>query len=395
MLNRRATLTGIAALPFLPNPAYAGPRSPSGYLITRWAQDPWAFGSYSHIAKGATPRDRVALRKPLGDTVFFAGEAAHSDYPSTVHGALLSGRDVAAKVQDTGAKRIAIIGAGFAGLGAAHWLTNNGSDDVTVFEARNRIGGRVWTNTDLGMPLDLGGSWIHGVRNNPLTEIADALGVKRHRTNYTEAIIIKPGAKRSLRMPNWMDDVWVRQEYGADPDWLSPQAEEEGDYYRGHDVLFQNGYASLLPGLKGAYETRLNTPVTQIDWGDGFTINGADTFDAVIVTVPLGVLKAGKINFSPALPKSKTKAIQRLGMGVLDKLYLRFDQVFWDADVEWLVYSTPEPNGYPTWLNLYRHTGHPVLMAFAGGSAAHRRAAKSDAEILKGAEDALENMYPS
>lgn len=54
----------------------------------------------------------------------------------------------------------------------------------------------------------------------------------------------------------------------------------------------------------------------------------------MIVTVPLGVLKAGDIKFVPALPKSKLGAIDRLGDGLMDKLALEFDEVFWDPSVD-------------------------------------------------------------
>ena len=72
-----------------------------------------------------------------------------------------------------------VIGAGMAGLGAARTLSESGAQ-VTVFEARDRIGGRVWTSRLWpGLPLDLGASWIHGARGNPLTALADSAGARR------------------------------------------------------------------------------------------------------------------------------------------------------------------------------------------------------------------------
>ena len=53
---------------------------------------------------------------------------------------------------------------------------------MTIYEARDRIGGRVWTDRAWGLPVDLGASWIHGVRRNPLTALADAAGLKRVAT---------------------------------------------------------------------------------------------------------------------------------------------------------------------------------------------------------------------
>lgn len=62
--------------------------------------------------------------------------------------------------------------------------------------------------------------------------------------------------------------------------------------------------------------------------------------DKVIVTVPLGVLKAQKITFTPPLATSKTDAISRLDMGVMEKLWLEFPSAFWTKDLnsDWIDY---------------------------------------------------------
>lgn len=60
-------------------------------------------------------------------------------------------------------ERVVVVGAGMAGLSAARRLADNGVS-VTVVEARQRIGGRTWTDTSLGLPIDLGGAWIQAPR---------------------------------------------------------------------------------------------------------------------------------------------------------------------------------------------------------------------------------------
>ena len=75
-----------------------------------------------------------------------------------------------------GPERVIVVGAGMAGLVAARLLHDSGFA-VTVLEARDRLGGRTWTDDSLGAPLDLGGSWVHGVAGNPLTLWCEKLGV--------------------------------------------------------------------------------------------------------------------------------------------------------------------------------------------------------------------------
>src|ERR1700758_2136320 len=92
-----------------------------------------------------------------------------------------------------GIKPVLIIGAGMAGLGAARNLADAGWP-VRVIEARDRIGGRVYTARDLGVPLDMGASWIHGTTDNPLTELATKAQIETVPTNYFSVnVTVAPG----------------------------------------------------------------------------------------------------------------------------------------------------------------------------------------------------------
>src|SRR5258707_15664788 len=73
-------------------------------------------------------------------------------------------------------ERVIVVGAGMAGLVAARLLHDSGFA-VTVLEARDRLGGRTWTDDSLGAPLDLGGSWVHGIDGNPLALWCGKLGI--------------------------------------------------------------------------------------------------------------------------------------------------------------------------------------------------------------------------
>ncbi len=77
-------------------------------------------------------------------------------------------------------ERVVVVGAGMSGLVAARLLHDSGFA-VTVLEARKRIGGRTWTDDSLGAPLDLGGSWVHGVDGNPLALWCGKLGIGARR----------------------------------------------------------------------------------------------------------------------------------------------------------------------------------------------------------------------
>ncbi|WP_425071199.1 FAD-dependent oxidoreductase [Sagittula sp. S175] len=390
---------GAAALwAALPTGVGAGTRQPTGYLRTNWSRDPLALGSYSFDAAGARAGDRAALAEPVAGRLFFAGEAAHPEYNSTVHAALESGELAAEALMETEAERVAVIGAGVAGLAAAQMLTMEGLD-VTVIEARDRIGGRILTDRSLGLPLDLGASWLHGTAGNPLTQRADALGLERVETG--EQVLIRGGDGRLIAdddAPDWLEAVAsVQHGLGADADEVDVDRTEARDAadYDGPEQVFPGGYDGILRSFDGDYAIRTGSPVTQVRLTAGGVSVEGEAFDACIVTVSLGVLKSGAIRFDPPLPEDKRAAIDRLGMGVLDKLYLRFDAPFWDVGPTWL--QTPEtglPEGqFNEWLNLQALLGVPVLVAFNGGSAARDLSGLDDAALLARALSVLDRAW--
>ncbi|HEX4429408.1 MAG TPA: FAD-dependent oxidoreductase, partial [Frankiaceae bacterium] len=65
---------------------------------------------------------------------------------------------------------VVVIGAGFAGLVAARELGWAGLG-VLVLEARDRVGGRTWTDRRLGHDLELGGTWVHWVQPHTWAEM--------------------------------------------------------------------------------------------------------------------------------------------------------------------------------------------------------------------------------
>ncbi len=393
------SLNGFAAAPGM----MAGNRKLIGYLRTNWSNDPFSFGSYSHFVKGTDRSLVTPLAAPVADRIFFAGEAMHPDYNSTVHAALESGQMAADALctYTVAAQNIAVIGAGVSGLSAAQRLAVSGKS-VTIFEARERIGGRVWTNRDLGPPLELGASWIHGISGNPISAIADAHSIARIENGKDMAV--RGGDGRLIPdnlAPDWLDMIADEQNsLGADPKTLNLDLYDDHDGYQGPDNILPSGYDNIFAALSGDYAVQLSAPVDHVRYdADGVTIrhNGGISarFDAVIITVPLGVLKQGGIFFDPPLPAAKQEAIAQMGMGTLDKLYLLFESVFWD-DTTYI--TTPEnalPRGhFNDWMTFHKYLDVPVILAFNGGPAALELAADDDETLLTKALKTLDMAYP-
>ena len=399
-LNRRdllALLGSSTALGFVPwtGQAQSGLPRLVGYLRTNWSRDPFAFGSYSHIAKGSTRADVRALDEPSDDTLYFAGEAVFPSRNSTVHAAHESGVRAADRILDTSAQSIIIVGAGMAGMSAAKTLSDAGKE-ITVYEGRDRIGGRILTSSQLGVPVDLGASWIHGTRRNPLTRLAQQAGMDTLETDGDYDIWSEGEKIRDRDAPDWLDEVTsVQHSIGASSDQVNWSGYINTRDYGGAEVIFPTGYRPIFGALTGDYEVHLGRRVTQVAWGDNPGVrlsNGSwARADAVIVTAPLGVLKTGNISFNPALPQDKQQAIARLGMGLLDKVYLLFEESFWDSNKTWQVtpYNDLPVGQFNQWLNFEKYLGLPLIMAFNGGPPAYDLAGLSDQAMVNRALQTL------
>jgi monoamine oxidase len=78
------------------------------------------------------------------------------------------------------------------------------------------------------------------------------------------------------------------------------------------------------------------------------------------------MLQSNRIKFTPALAQTKTDAINRLGMGVMDKLLLEFPTAFWNNDLtdDCTSYVTDTPGQWVETLNVYKYIKKPVLLIF-------------------------------
>ena len=140
------------------------------------------------------------------------------------------------------------------------------------------------------------------------------------------------------------------------------------------DRFVLGGMNQLSDLLALDLDIRLNDPVRRIEWRPGRirvdTAQRSHEADAVIVTIPVGLLAKGTIEFAPGLPPEKTEAAKRLPMGLLNKAFVAFPAPFWETDVDFLTTVATPPPLYYAWLNLYRYTGKPALMGFTSGARA-------------------------
>jgi monoamine oxidase len=315
-----------------------------------------------------------------------------------------------------------VIGAGAAGLAAAATLQAAGRS-VRVLEARNRIGGRVWTDRSFnGFPLEHGAEFIHGDRAltwhwiNQLQ--AATIAVERFKS-YAYAldgqlqtypqVLQQPGfaqifkaeaedlvevnlSRPDCSLADWLQalgiadpgrslvgGLWANS-FLTTPDQLSllDLAHEAKIHHAGHgDFHLTEGYDRILEKLAEGLQIQLETAVEQIDW-QGPTVrvwarqlgqpeHELVEFSAeqVVITVPVALLQQQVIDFQPALPVAKQAAIQTLKMGPVVKLHLEFSDIFWDPEVS-LWAST---GSMPVWWAPGYHQPNvpPMLTAFVGG----------------------------
>ncbi|WP_020397170.1 flavin monoamine oxidase family protein [Thiolinea disciformis] len=339
--------------------------------------------------------------------------------------------------------RVIVIGAGIAGLAAARALAEKGIA-VTILEGRERIGGRIYTShTWPDIPLDLGASWIHGQHKNPITDLAKAAQAQRVVTSYDSAALYidprlsKLGVKsaneaaiaklvtQALNQANQLEqDISVKaavdrvltkpvspsyqaqldfylnskfeQEYSGSIATLSAQTMEDGKSFTGTDALFLQGYEQITNYLAQGLNIQLGQTVTKVAYGaKGVSVttqHQTHTADYAIITVPLGVLKRNTIQFSPVLSRDKQIAIQRLGMGLLNKTYLRFPKVFWPKNIDWHEYLSPDKGRWVEWVS-FAKIGAPVLLGFHAADTARTVENWTDQALVADAMKVLKTMF--
>jgi monoamine oxidase len=322
---------------------------------------------------------------------------------------------------------VAIIGAGAAGLGAAHALKDSGLS-VIVLEARDRVGGRA--HTILAAPdvvFDVGCGWLHSADENSFVPIAGQLGFELNKDlppwrerAYGKAF---PQEDRA-EFIHALDEFYDRAERAAGeaertgrdlPASLSlepgnrwnPMIDAISTYINGVELdrvsildmdayedtninwRVRRGYGALVAAYGAGCPLALNAQVTLIDHSGKHvrieTTRGTLAADKAIVTVPTSLIADEAIRFHPALPE-KVDAARGLPLGLADKVTLALD----------------EPEALPKEGNLRAATmrtemgtyhlrpfGQPCIEGFFGGRFARQLEDAGDGAIAAAAIDEI------
>jgi len=325
---------------------------------------------------------------------------------------------------------IIIVGAGASGLMAARLLAE-ADHQVTVVEARDRVGGRIHRVKDkFSFPVETGAEFMHGDQSLTQALLRESGGEAVHMQGRYYAIF-----HDALEAGDFVDDQWDElieklQTLTTDTDLASfldkhfkedqyrdlrarAQRFAEGfdvaDIHRAsafalreewaetdeeHQYHLRDGYGALIDFLldqvkRAGATVQLSSPVTEIQWRKGLVkVSTAPgnilEGDKVIVTAPLGVIQSDTIRFAPDLPEHR-HAFQSMGFGGVIKFQFEFDEAFWERDAHRglkdlaFLFSDAE---VPTWWT--QAAGQkPFLTGWLGGPNTFQESHQTDALYQK------------
>lgn len=336
-------------------------------------------------------------------------------------------------------KTVVVIGAGMSGLRAAAVLRAKRRDlRVVVLEARDRIGGRIYTHDG---KHDHGASWIHGTEGNPLTPIAKETGAELYSLSSAAILDVDQGrwlssretgavmgfvyslSERAVDYAKCTKDIDPTRNFG---DWCEREIEQSNlsadekrrakrlmhfytnvtaaDIYEqslrnyvveeklpGDEPMVRNGYSRLVEYVARGVDVQLRSQVLAIT-DDAVEYEDLATstkhklaYDAVILTVPLGVLHSKSIKVE--LPAMIERCIHSIGFGTAEKLFIGVERPFWRSG---RLQSSCEPSSYPLDVDMYAFCAEPLiefitlpgssLLLYVAAATAAKLRAMSDAE---------------
>ncbi len=347
---------------------------------------------------------------------------------------------------------VIVIGAGVSGLVAAKLLTDCGMR-VVVLEARDRIGGRTHTERADGWVTDMGASWIHGIDDGPVHEVARSFGMPM--TEFTvgsfqvdsrpiayygpdgtlldsaqtaafaadihtfdQALVATVAAsaprtsygqvvEQTLTSFSWDEDRGQRvrefmqhrseEQYGAWIDDLDAHGLDD-DATNGIEVIFPEGFDQLAAGLAQGLDVRLGHEVRKVYWSEGGGVQvetalGTFFAEQTVVTVPVGVLQSDDFVIEPPLPQEAQKALDGFHMNAFEKVFLRFPYRFWNEGVYAIRRQGEAAKWWHSWYDLTALHGEPTLLTFAAGPCAVETRGWNDEQIVGSVLASLRDIF--
>lgn len=372
-------------------------------------------GRFGQAAAGAGGKHLETMKR-LTRRSFLAGTAAFAAAPATAAPASFTD--------------VVVIGAGAAGIAAARRLTAAGRH-VTVYEATDHVGGRCVTDTrTFGVPYDRGAHWIYTPDFNPVVKLASRSGLDVYPAPRSQTLRIGRRNGREGELEDFFAalvrsnraiaeaargraDVACAQALPKDlGDWRPTIEYVLGSYNCGKDLaelsavdvarsaerdpaaFCRQGFGALLAQLGSGLSIQLSTPVTRVDWSTALSVEtarGRIGARAVIVTVSTGVLGAGKIRFTPDLPKRQLDAVSKLTLGSHDHIALELAGNPLGLQSDELVFE--KSDGGRTAAMLANVSGTDLCVIEVGGRFGRELATKGEQEMVAFAGDWLAGLY--
>lgn len=327
---------------------------------------------------------------------------------------------------------VIIVGAGAAGIAAARRITAAGRKCV-LLEASATVGGRCLTDTTLfGVPYDRGARALYTPETNPVARLAlqnrfdvypappgQRMRITRRyaRESETEDMLATMArANAAIADAARKADIAAAQALPNDlGEWRAAVEFMLGPYFCGKDLseisaadlaraaerdvqaYCRVGLGSVLARLAADLPVRLSTPATRVNWGgrgvEIETAQGNIDARAVIVTASTNVLSAGKIRFTPDLPRRQLDAIERLKLGSYDHVTLELAGNPLGLRTDELVFE--KSSGSRTAALLANMSGSTLCTVDIGGRFGRDLAAKGPKDMVGFALDWLDNLYGS
>ncbi|PNS20271.1 Lysine-specific histone demethylase 1A [Sphaceloma murrayae] len=334
----------------------------------------------------------------LQDFIDVCQEPVQADFDARA--ALQRANEESVDANSTGQDRSQVVPPGFAKLQGRTQVVAGNSSSRTAAQAARAAGWELRPGISRNHSLNLDNVVKSSGKPTLGSTMDEALRQYQHLVQLTP---------QDMRLLNWhYADLEYANAAMVSQLSLGGHDQDSGNEFEGRHSEVVGGYIQVPRGLMmlpHQLDVQFDSPVKTIHYspaGDTAAtiecINGEKIeADKVVLTAPLGVLKAQAINFEPALPDWKRGAIDRLGFGVLNKIVLVFEQAFWDEQYDMFGmlndaekeqsldpddYAKGRGKFYLVW-NCISNSGRPMLIALMSGHAAHAAEVTPTATLLK------------